>query len=145
VVARERCIGFFNPVPKMRLVEIVRTPHTTDETVATCVAVAHRMHKETVIVHEAPGFITSRINALIGNEAFAMLEAGIASAADIDKAIKLGPNHPMGPFEMVDLVGLDVRLKILEYMHQTLGEKYRPIQAVRAGGASGAQNGPRRV
>ena len=133
VVARERCIGmhFFNPVPKMRLVEIVRTPHTTDETVATCVAVAHRMHKETVIVQEAPGFITSRINALIGNEAFAMLEAGIASAADIDKAIKLGLNHPMGPFEMVDLVGLDVRLKILEYMHQTLGEKYRPSKLLR--------------
>jgi 3-hydroxybutyryl-CoA dehydrogenase len=84
------------------------------------------MHKETVIVNEAPGFFTSRVNALIGNEAFAMLEAGIASAADIDKAIKLGLNHPMGPFEMVDLVGLDVRLKILEYLHQTLGEKYRP-------------------
>jgi 3-hydroxybutyryl-CoA dehydrogenase len=124
----ERCIGmhFFNPVPKMRLVEIVRTLRTSEETVATCVAVAHRMHKETVIVQEAPGFITTRINALIGNEAFAMLEAGVASAADIDKAIKLGLNHPMGPFEMVDLVGLDVRLSILEYLHQTLGEKYRP-------------------
>lgn len=128
VLARDRCIGmhFFNPVPKMRLVEIVRTPHTTDETVTTCVAVAHRMHKETVIVNEAPGFVTSRINALIGNEAFAMLEAGVASAAEIDKAIKLGLNHPMGPFELVDLVGLDVRLKILEYLHRTLGEKYRP-------------------
>lgn len=126
--ARERCIGmhFFNPVPKMRLVEIIRTPYSHEETVATCVAVAHRMHKETVIVREAPGFITSRINALIGNEAFAMLEAGVASAADIDKAIKLGLNHPMGPFEMVDLVGLDVRLKILEFLHETLGEKYRP-------------------
>jgi 3-hydroxybutyryl-CoA dehydrogenase len=128
VLHRERCIGmhFFNPVPKMRLVEIVRTPFTSDETVATCCAVAHRMHKETVVVNEAPGFITSRINALIGNEAFAMLEAGIASAHDIDKAVKLGLNHPMGPFEMVDLVGLDVRLKILEYLHSTLGEKYRP-------------------
>jgi 3-hydroxybutyryl-CoA dehydrogenase len=84
------------------------------------------MQKETVVVQEAPGFITSRINALIGNEAFAMLESGIASAQDIDKAIKLGLNHPMGPFEMVDLVGLDVRLKILEYLHSTLGEKYRP-------------------
>jgi 3-hydroxybutyryl-CoA dehydrogenase len=131
--ARDRCIGmhFFNPVPKMRLVEIVRTPHTSDETVATCVAVAQRMQKETVVVREAPGFITSRINALIGNEAFAMLEAGVASAADIDKAIKLGLNHPMGPFEMVDLVGLDVRLKILEYLHQTLGEKYRPSPLLR--------------
>ena len=130
---RSRCIGmhFFNPVPKMKLVEIIRTMHTSDETVATCVAVAHRMHKETVIVNEAPGFITSRINALIGNEAFAMLEAGTASAADIDKAIKLGLNHPMGPFEMVDLVGLDVRLKILEYLHETLGEKYRPNPLLR--------------
>jgi len=129
----ERCIGmhFFNPVPKMRLVEIVRTPRTSDDTVATCVAVAHRMHKETVLVNEAPGFITSRVNALVGNEAFAMLEAGIASAADIDKAIKLGLNHPMGPFEMVDLVGLDVRLKILEYLHSTLGERYRPSPLLR--------------
>ncbi len=126
--SRDRCIGmhFFNPVPKMRLVEIVRTSHTSEETVTTCCAVAHRMHKETVIVNEAPGFITSRINALIGNEAFAMLEAGVASAADIDKAVKLGLNHPMGPFEMVDLVGLDVRLKILEYLHEKLGNKYSP-------------------
>ena len=128
VAAGHHCIGmhFFNPVPKMRLVEIIRMAQTSDETVASCVAVAHRMHKETVVVNEAPGFITSRINALIGNEAFAMLEAGVASAGDIDKAIKLGLNHPMGPFEMVDLVGLDVRLKILEYLHRTLGEKYRP-------------------
>jgi len=133
VIARDRCIGmhFFNPVPKMRLVEIVRTPHTSDVTTDTCVAVAHRMHKETVIIQEAPGFITSRMNALIGNEAFHMLETGIASAADIDKAIKLGLNHPMGPFEMVDLVGLDVRLKILEYLHETLGEKYRPSALLR--------------
>jgi 3-hydroxybutyryl-CoA dehydrogenase len=128
VLHRDRCIGmhFFNPVPKMRLVEIVRTGYTSDETLATCCAVAQRMQKEFVVVQEAPGFITSRINALIGNEAFAMLEAGVASAEDIDKAIKLGLNHPMGPFEMVDLVGLDVRLKILEYLHSTLGEKYRP-------------------
>ena len=133
VLHRDRCIGmhFFNPVPKMRLVEIVRTAYTSDETLATCCAVAQRMQKEFVVVREAPGFITSRINALIGNEAFAMLEAGIASAEDIDKAIKLGLNHPMGPFEMVDLVGLDVRLKILEYLHSTLGEKYRPSSLLR--------------
>ena len=133
VIARDRCIGmhFFNPVPKMRLVEIVRTPHTSDETVKTCVAVAQRMQKETVVVNESPGFITSRINALIGNEAFAMLEAGVATPTDIDKALKLGLNHPMGPFEMVDLVGLDVRLKILEYLHETLGEKYRPSPLLR--------------
>lgn len=124
----ELCVGmhFFNPVPKMRLIEIVRAPKTSDETIATCREVGARMGKEVVVVKESPGFITSRINALIGNEAFAMLEAGLASAEDIDKAVKLGLNHPMGPFEMVDLVGLDVRLRILEYLHSKLGEKYRP-------------------
>jgi 3-hydroxybutyryl-CoA dehydrogenase len=119
-------VHFFNPVPKMKLIELVRTPLTSDETVATCREVAGRMGKEVVIVNEAPGFITTRINALIGNEAFNMLEAGIATPEDIDKALKLGLNHPMGPFELVDLVGLDVRLKILEYLHFTLGEKYKP-------------------
>jgi 3-hydroxybutyryl-CoA dehydrogenase len=132
-VSRDRCIGmhFFNPVPKMKLIELVRTPHTSDETVATCREVAARMGKEVVIVNEAPGFITTRINALIGNEAFNMLEAGVASPEDIDKALKLGLNHPMGPFELVDLVGLDVRLNILEYLHRTLGEKYRPNSLLR--------------
>src|SRR5437899_10746517 len=88
--------------------------------------VARAMKKETVQVRESPGFVTSRINVLIGNEAFTMLEAGVASARDIDKALKLGLNHPMGPFELVDLVGLDTRLSILEYLHRTLGDKYRP-------------------
>ena len=95
------------------------------------------MGKEIVVVNEAPGFVTSRINALIGNEAFRMLQEGVASAEDIDKALKLGLNHPMGPFEMVDLVGLDVRLSILEFLHRTLGDTYRPnqilVQHVRAG------------
>lgn len=124
----ELCVGmhFFNPVPKMRLIEVVRAPKTSDLTIAVCREVGGRMGKEVVVVKESPGFITSRVNALIGNEAFAMLEAGLASAEDIDKALKLGLNHPMGPFEMVDLVGLDVRLSILEYLHTTLGEKYRP-------------------
>jgi 3-hydroxybutyryl-CoA dehydrogenase len=124
----ELCVGmhFFNPVPKMRLIEIVRAPKTSDETIATCREVGTRLGKDVVVVRESPGFITSRVNALIGNEAFAMLEAGLASAEDIDKALRLGLNHPMGPFEMVDLVGLDVRLRILEYLHATLGEKYRP-------------------
>jgi len=127
-VSRDRCIGmhFFNPVPKMKLIEVVKTPFTSESTVAACIEVGQRMGKEVVVVQESPGFITTRVNALIGNEAFAMLEAGIASAQDIDKALKLGLNHPMGPFELVDLVGLDVRLSILEYLHQTLGEKYRP-------------------
>jgi len=129
----ELCVGmhFFNPVPKMRLIEIVRAPRTSDETIAACREVGTRMGKEVVVVKESPGFITSRVNALIGNEAFAMLEAGLASPEDIDKAVKLGLNHPMGPFEMVDLVGLDVRLSILEYLYETLGEKYRPNELLK--------------
>ncbi len=135
----ENCIGmhFFNPVPKMKLLEIVRALETSEATVQACAEVGRRMGKEVVVIRESPGFITSRINAMIGNEAFYMLQEGIASAEDIDKALKLGLNHPMGPFELVDLVGLDVRLNILEYLHKTLGEKYRPSpllsQYVKAG------------
>ena len=123
-----KCVGmhFFNPVHKMKLIEVVRAVETDDETIAAVSAVGRRMGKEVVVIKESPGFITSRINAMIGNEAFYMLQEGIASAADIDKALKLGLNHPMGPFELVDLVGLDTRLHILEYLHRTLGEKYRP-------------------
>jgi len=128
---------FFNPVHKMKLLEIVRALETDDDTLATAVEVGQRMGKEVVVIKEAPGFITSRINAMIGNEAFYMLQEGIASAPDIDKALKLGLNHPMGPFELVDLVGLDTRLNILEYLHKSLGEKYRPapllVQYVKAG------------
>jgi 3-hydroxybutyryl-CoA dehydrogenase len=128
---------FFNPVPKMKLVEIVRGLETGEETLRLTEEVARRMGKETVLVRESPGFITSRINALIGNEAFFMLEEGVASAHDIDKALKLGLNHPMGPFELADLVGLDTRLSVLEFLHRTLGEKYRPapllVQHVKAG------------
>jgi 3-hydroxybutyryl-CoA dehydrogenase len=134
-----KCLGmhFFNPVHKMKLLEVVRALETDDETIAAAADVGHRMGKEVVVIKESPGFITSRINAMIGNEAFYMLQEGIASAADIDKALKLGLNHPMGPFELVDLVGLDTRLHILEYLHRTLGEKYRPapllVQYVKAG------------
>jgi 3-hydroxybutyryl-CoA dehydrogenase len=128
---------FFNPVHKMKLLEIVRALETDDDTLATAVNVGHRMGKEVVVIKESPGFVTSRINAMIGNEAFYMLQEGIASAEDIDKALKLGLNHPMGPFELVDLVGLDTRLHILEYLHKTLGEKFRPapllVQYVKAG------------
>jgi 3-hydroxybutyryl-CoA dehydrogenase len=128
---------FFNPVHKMKLLEVVRALETDDETIAACAEVGRRMGKEVVVIKEAPGFITSRINAMIGNEAFYMLQEGIASAADIDKALKLGLNHPMGPFELVDLVGLDTRLHILEYLHKSLGEKFRPspllVQYVKAG------------
>jgi len=141
-----KCLGmhFFNPVHKMKLLEIVRALETDDDTIAAAVAVARKMGKEPVVIKESPGFITSRINAMIGNEAFYMLQEGIASAADIDKALKLGLNHPMGPFELVDLVGLDTRLHILEYLHKTLGEKYRPapllVQYVK-GGRLGKKSG----
>jgi 3-hydroxybutyryl-CoA dehydrogenase len=134
-----KCLGmhFFNPVHKMKLLEIVRALETDDDTVATAVEVGRRMGKETVVIRESPGFVTSRINAMIGNEAFYMLQEGVASAQDIDKALKLGLNHPMGPFELVDLVGLDTRLHILEYLHRSLGEKFRPcpllVQYVKAG------------
>jgi 3-hydroxybutyryl-CoA dehydrogenase len=128
---------FFNPVHRMKLVEVVRALETTPHTIETIASVAAKMGKETVVVRESPGFVTSRINAMIGNEAFYMLQEGVASAKDIDKALKLGLNHPMGPFELVDLVGLDTRLSILQYLHRTLGEKFRPCplleQHVRAG------------
>src|SRR5690349_19995155 len=135
----KKCVGmhFFNPVHKMKLLEVVRALETDEETIAAVEQVGRRMGKEVVVIREAPGFITSRINAMIGNEAFYMLQEGIASAADIDKALKLGLNHPMGPFELVDLVGLDTRLNILEYLHKSLGDKYRPspllVQYVKAG------------
>jgi 3-hydroxybutyryl-CoA dehydrogenase len=128
---------FFNPVQKMKLIEIVRALESSAATMETIEAVSKAMGKETVLVRESPGFITSRVNATIGNEAFYMLLEGVASARDIDKALKLGLNHPMGPFELVDLVGLDTRLSILEYLHKSMGEKYRPcpllVQYVRAG------------
>lgn len=135
----KKCVGmhFFNPVHKMKLLEIVRALETDEDTLATCAEVGRRMGKEAVVIKESPGFITSRINVMIGNEAFYMLQEGVASAPDIDKALKLGLNHPMGPFELVDLVGLDTRLHILEYLHRSLGEKYRPspllVQYVKAG------------
>ena len=128
---------FFNPVHKMKLVEIVRGVKTSDETFKLAEFVSRKMGKETVEIRESPGFVTSRMNALIGNEAFYMLQEGVATARDIDKALKLGLNHPMGPFEMIDLVGLDTRLSILNFLHQTLGEKYRPcpllVEYVNAG------------
>ena len=140
VLARPGRLGgmhFFNPVHKMKLVEIVRALDTNQEALDAIEYVAGRMGKETVVVRDSAGFVTSRVNALIGNEAFYMLQEGVASARDIDKALKLGLNHPMGPFELVDLVGLDVRLSVLEHLHRSLGEKYRPcpllVQYVQAG------------
>lgn len=143
----DKCIAmhFFNPPHKMKLVEIVRGLETSDETVELAKQVSHEMKKETVEVNEFPGFVTSRMNCLIGNEAMNMLMEGVASAEDIDKALKLGLNHPMGPLELADLVGLDTRLRNMEYLYQSLGEKYRPcpllikyVKAGRLGRKSGA-------
>ena len=124
----DRCIAmhFFNPAHRIKLVELIRGLQTTDETVKIARGVAERMGKESVEVNEFPGFVTSRINCLVGNEAMNMLVEGVASAPDIDKALKLGLGYPMGPLELADLVGLDTRLRNLEYLHEMLGEKYRP-------------------
>ena len=135
---------FFNPVHRMRLLELVRALETSDQTIATAAGVGERMGKECVVVRESPGFVTSRINAMIGNEAFYMLQEGVASARDIDRALKLGLNHPMGPFELVDLVGLDTRLSILRFLHRTLGEKFRPcplLEQYVAAGRLGRKSG----
>ena len=135
--ARVAGMHFFNPVHKMKLIEIVQALESAPETLQAVEEVSKRMGKETVLVRESPGFITTRVNASIGNEAFYMLMEGVATPRDIDKALKLGLNHPMGPFELVDLVGLDTRLSILEYLHRSMGEKYRPcpllVQYVKAG------------
>ncbi|KUP09300.1 3-hydroxybutyryl-CoA dehydrogenase [Bacillus coahuilensis m2-6] len=135
---------FFNPVHKMSLVEMIKGLETSEQTVEVVQMVAQKMRKETVVINEFPGFVTSRISALVGNEAFYMLQEGIGSPEEIDRAIKLGLNYPMGPFELGDLVGLDTRLNNLRYLHEKLGEKYRPaplleqyVQAGRLGRKSG--------
>jgi 3-hydroxybutyryl-CoA dehydrogenase len=135
---------FFNPVHKMPLVEIVRGLETSDETAAAARKVAEQMGKETVVINEFPGFVTSRISCLVGNEAFYMLQEGLGTPEEIDKAIKLGLNYPMGPFELVDLVGLDARLNNLRYLHEKLGEKYRPaplLEQYVAAGRLGRKSG----
>lgn len=135
----EKCIAmhFFNPVQKMKLIEIIRGLDTSDETAAFVKSVGEKLGKRTVEVNEFPGFVTSRMNCLIGNEAMNMLMEGVATAEDIDLAMKFGLNHPMGPLELADLVGLDSRLRNMDYLHKTLGEKYRPspllVKYVKAG------------
>ena len=130
--ARVLGMHFFNPVPRMRLVEIIRHDGTDPEAVATAVAFARRLGKEPIVVKDSPGFATSRLGVVLGLEAIRMVEEGVASVEDIDRAMELGYNHPMGPLKLSDLVGLDVRLRIAEYLHQELGgEQYRPPQLLR--------------
>jgi 3-hydroxybutyryl-CoA dehydrogenase len=134
-----KCVGmhFFLPLRKVKLLEVVRALETDDETLAAVTNVARHMGKEPIVLRESPGFVSGRIEALLSNEAFYMLQEGIASAADIDKAVKLSLNHALGPLEMADFAGLDTRLHQLEDLHRHLGEKYRPapllVQYVKAG------------
>jgi 3-hydroxybutyryl-CoA dehydrogenase len=130
----ERVVGmhFFNPVHIMRLLEVVVGRETSDETVETARAVGRRMRKEPITVKDVPGFASSRLGVALGLEAMRMLEQGVAGAKDIDTAMELGYNHPMGPLRLTDLVGLDVRLAIAEYLHAALGsETFRPPDILR--------------
>jgi 3-hydroxybutyryl-CoA dehydrogenase len=123
---------FFNPVHLMRLVEIVVGKETSDATTATVRAVAQRMKKEPIVVRDVPGFASSRLGVTLGLEAMRMVEQGVASARDIDMAMELGYNHPVGPLRLTDIVGLDVRLSIAEYLHTALrSETFRPPEILR--------------
>jgi 3-hydroxybutyryl-CoA dehydrogenase len=136
----ERFVGmhFFNPVHIMALVEVVWGPETSDETRASAVAFARRLGKEPIVVKDAPGFASSRLGIVLGMEAIRMVEQGVASPEDIDKAMELGYRHPMGPLKLTDLVGLDVRLGIAEYLHETLGsEAFAPPELLRSMVAEG--------
>jgi len=131
--APERTIGlhFFNPPPVMDLLEIVRGLATSDETASRALALARDLGKTPIVVHDSPGFATSRLGVILGAEAIRMLESGVASAEDIDRAMELGYRHPMGPLKLTDLVGLDVRLAILEHLHREVGEQFRPPSLLR--------------
>ena len=132
--AEDRVIGlhFFNPVPVMALLEIVRGEATSAATVAAAQAFARQLGKEPILVRDAPGFATSRLGVLLGLEAMRMVQEGVASAEDIDKAMELGYRHPMGPLKLTDLVGLDVRLAIAEHLHRELkSAAFEPPQILR--------------
>lgn len=127
-----RVIGmhFFNPVHKMKLVELVRGLETGDEAVAEARMHVAALGKIAILVSDSPGLTTSRMSAMLGNEAMYMLMEGTASAEDIDTAHRMGFNHPLGPLELGDVTGWDTRLAVLRYLHQTLGEKYRPCPLI---------------
>jgi 3-hydroxybutyryl-CoA dehydrogenase len=137
--APDRTIGlhFFNPPPIMELLEIVRGLGTSEASVESALAFARAIGKTPIVVRDAPGFATSRLGVILGAEAIRMLESGVASAVDIDRAMELGYRHPMGPLKLTDLVGLDVRLAILDHLHKEVGEQFRAPsllrQMVRAG------------
>jgi 3-hydroxybutyryl-CoA dehydrogenase len=123
---------FFNPVPLMKLLELVRHDGTSPATTAAAREAGQRLGKTVIVVKDSPGFATSRLGIVLGNEAMRMLEEGVASARDIDTAMRLGYGHPMGPLELSDMVGLDVRLSISDYLHAKLGgPQYRSPELVR--------------
>lgn len=130
LAAPERFIGlhFFNPVHAMQLVEVVVGPQTSEATRATALALCERLGKTSIVVNDAPGFATSRLGIALGLEAMRMVEEGIASPADIDRAMELGYRHPMGPLKLTDLVGLDVRLAIARNLQRAYGARYAPPQ-----------------
>ncbi|QHS17730.1 3-hydroxyacyl-CoA dehydrogenase family protein [Halopenitus persicus] len=129
----ERAVGlhFFNPVHIMGLVEIIVAEQTSEETLAAATDLVEEIDKEPVTVTDTAGFASSRLGVALGVEAIRMLEEGVASAEDIDRAMELGYNHPMGPLELTDVVGLDVRLDILEYLREELGERFKPPQTLK--------------
>jgi len=130
----DRVVGlhFFNPVHIMKLLEVVRGERTAPEVVDYALEFARRIGKEPIVVTDTPGFASSRLGVVLGLEAMRMVEQGVATPQDIDTAMTLGYNHPMGPLRLTDLVGLDVRLGIAEYLHQELGgEQYRPPEILR--------------
>lgn len=122
---------FFNPVPASELVEIVVAPHTEDGVVSAALDWTHALGKKDVVVNDSPGFASSRLGLALGLEAIRMVEEGVAEPEAIDDAMSLGYKHPMGPLRLTDLVGLDVRLAIAEYLHSTLGERFAPPRLLR--------------
>jgi 3-hydroxybutyryl-CoA dehydrogenase len=147
VVHPERFLGlhFFNPVHINKLVEVIRGKQTAQATLDTALEYVRRIGKEPVVVNDSPGFATSRLGVLLGLEAMRMVQEGVASAEDIDKAMELGYRHPMGPLRLTDLVGLDVRLDIARYLHDKLGaEHFRPptiLERMVADGKLGKKSG----
>ena len=145
--APERVIGmhFFNPPHIVRLLEIVTAPGTSESTLRRTRELGRRTEREMIVVNDSPGFATSRLGLVLGLEAIRMLEDGVASAEDIDRAMELGYRHPMGPLRLTDLVGLDTRLRIARYLHQTLhSEAFRPpalLEQMVAAGKLGKKSG----
>lgn len=133
VGAPERVVGlhFFNPPPVMPLIEIVRGLGTSADTLSSALGLVKQLKKESIVVQDSPGFATSRLGVILGAEAMRMLETGVASVLDIDRAMELGYRHPMGPLMLTDLVGLDVRLSILEHLQRELGDQFRPPALLR--------------